>query len=153
MKMISFIDRNQLTIFVAVIMIARMMQVPSASFDLIVFVTWLLLIINRRIEWNIEDRSDESHAWHEGKAYTMSMIPSPGMEDGPCGTTCNHEDCEELRTVATARCYDCGEPIGYQRDFILRSPRKYILPDQDLVHVHCPVDQGCWKSDSLKGEA
>ena len=56
-------------------------------------------------------------------------IPSPGLPGGPCLHDCDHPDCEKLRRAAQTRCEECGDSIGYNRE--------YYLHDGALIHAEC----------------
>lgn len=63
------------------------------------------------------------------------ILPPPGTELGPCLQECEHTDCEATRSMASAVCSLCGEPIGYD-------VRLFALYDSDAqiagyVHALC----------------
>lgn len=49
----------------------------------------------------------------------MKGLASPGLPGGPClDENCGHADCAVNRALAARKCSYCGEPIGYEREFI-----------------------------------
>ncbi len=61
-------------------------------------------------------------------------IPEPGTGGVPCKRKCEHLDCEESRQMAARVCSQCGEEIGYNRDFMIANS---ILGYDVYYHTEC----------------
>ena len=57
-------------------------------------------------------------------------LPAPGTKFGPCKACCSHRYCADLRREAGAKCYCCGECIGYDARF-------YSKDNGVIVHATC----------------
>lgn len=62
------------------------------------------------------------------------FISPPGSKYGPCDGTCQHTDCQELRTIAASVCALCEQPIGYDQRFC--QDREYT----GYVHEICLIE-------------
>jgi hypothetical protein len=76
----------------------------------------------------------------------FSQIQKPGSSFGPCGTECQHKDCNELHALASSKCAICGDAIGFERNFCNRLDS--IESPHAHVHYACAED---WVAQSYAG--
>lgn len=75
-----------------------------------------------------------------------STIPGPGKRGGPCRKLhCNGELCERLRSLARVACTVCGEPIGFDSQYVDETGDEDFAPPV-FTHALCAaraaVDDG-----------
>lgn len=80
----------------------------------------------------LDKSTDASLHLNPWKSYVIAM---PSDEEGavaPCKSKCEHSDCLRWHGIAKKPCRWCGDPIGYDRQYLIENDENSIL-----IHTDC----------------